>query len=106
MPASADKAAAISTGDVPRNHSVLILHMRPSGLEGSAMYPPLNDPHFVFLILASAAVVTIGALVTALNRAPRADFARLQNELKELSERVKVLEMAEQRRFTRELKSP
>jgi hypothetical protein len=70
------------------------------------MYPPLNDPHFVFLVLACAAVVTIGALVTALNRAPRAAFARLQNELKELSERVKVLEMAEQKRFIRELKSP
>jgi hypothetical protein len=69
------------------------------------MYAPLNDPYFVFLVLACAAVVTIGALVTALNRVPRADFARLQNELKELSERVKVFEMAEERRFIRELKS-
>jgi hypothetical protein len=70
------------------------------------MYAPLNDPYFVFLVLACAAVVTIGALVTALNRAPRADFARLQNELEELSERVRGLEMAEHRRFLRELKSP
>jgi hypothetical protein len=70
------------------------------------MYAPLNDPHFVFLVLACAGVITIGAFVTALNRAPRADFARLENELKELSERVKLLEMIEQRRFIKELKSP
>jgi hypothetical protein len=70
------------------------------------MYAPLNDPHFVFLVLGCAAVVTIGALVTALNRAPRADFARLQNQLEELSERVKALEMAEQRRFIKALNSP
>ena len=69
------------------------------------MYAPLNDPHFVFLVLGCAAVVTIGALVTALNRIPRAEFARLQNELKELSERVRVLEAAEERHFLRKLKS-
>jgi hypothetical protein len=46
------------------------------------MCGPLNDPHFVFLVLACAAIITIGAIVTALNRAPRAEFAQLQNELK------------------------
>jgi hypothetical protein len=75
------------------------------GLEGSALYGALNDLHFVFLVLACAAVITIGALVTALNRVPRAEFAQLRNELKELSERVGVLEAAEQRRFVRELNS-
>jgi hypothetical protein len=69
------------------------------------MYEALNDPHFVFLVLACAAVITIGALVTALNRIPRAEFAQLQNELKMLSERVNILETAEQRRFVRELNS-
>jgi hypothetical protein len=69
------------------------------------LYGPLNDPHFVFLVLACAAVITIGAFVTALNRVPRAEFARLQNELKELSEQVAVLEAAEQTRFVRELNS-
>jgi hypothetical protein len=67
------------------------------------MYGPLNDPHFVLVALSCAAVITIGALVTALNRVPRAEFAQLQNELKELSERVGVLELAEQGRFMREL---
>jgi hypothetical protein len=43
--------------------------------------------------------------VTALNRIPRAEFAQLQNELKELSERVRVLEAAEERHFLRKLKS-
>jgi hypothetical protein len=69
------------------------------------MYGALNDPYFVILILSYAAVVTIGAIVTALNRMPRAEFARLQNELKELAGRVKALEAAEQRRFIRELNS-
>jgi hypothetical protein len=69
------------------------------------LYGALNDLHFVFLVLACAAVITIGALVTALNRVPRAEFAQLQTDLKELSERVGVLEAAEQRRFVRELNS-
>jgi hypothetical protein len=67
------------------------------------MYGALNDPYFVILVLSCAAVVTIGAIVTALGRMPRAEVARLQNELKELAGRVKALEAAEQRRFVREL---
>jgi hypothetical protein len=70
------------------------------------MFDLVKDPYFVLLILFCAAVIAIGSTVTALSRVPRADFARLQNHLKELSERVKVLEAAEQRRFIRELKSP
>jgi hypothetical protein len=69
------------------------------------MYGTLNDPHFIFLALSCAAVITIGSLVTALNRIPRAEFARLQNDLKELSERVRVLDAAEQRRLVMELNS-
>lgn len=67
------------------------------------MYGALNDPYFVILVLSCAAVVTIGAIVTALGRMPRAEVARLQNELRELAGRVKALEAAEQRRFVREL---
>ena len=55
----------------------------------------------------------IGLLVTALNRIPRAEFARLQNKLdrlqnklKTLSERVGVLEAAEQKRFLSKINSP
>jgi hypothetical protein len=62
------------------------------------MYGPLNDPYFILLVLSCAAVMTIGSLVTALNRIPRAGFARSQNELNELSGRVSALEAAEQRR--------
>ena len=65
----------------------------------------VNDPYFVLLILFCAAVITIGALVTALSRVRRAEFARLQNELRELSQRVIVLKGAEQRRFVREINS-
>ena len=63
------------------------------------MYGPLNDPHFVLLVLSCAAVITIGSLVTALNRIPRAEFARLlqnkqlsklQNEVEQLSEKIQA----------------
>jgi hypothetical protein len=66
------------------------------------MHGALNDPHFVLLVLSCAAVITIGSIVTALSRVPRAEFARLQNELKELSEQVRALEVAEQRRVLRD----
>jgi hypothetical protein len=77
------------------------------------MFGLLNEPYFVLLILFYAAVIAIGALVTALNRVRRielnrvrrAEFARLQNELKALSKRVGALEAAEQRRFVRKINS-
>ena len=72
-------------------------------LEDRQLYGPLHDPYFVILVLSCAAVVTIGAIVTALGRMPRAEFARLQNKVKELAGRVKGLEVAEERRFVREL---
>jgi hypothetical protein len=64
-----------------------------------------NNAHFVLLVLSCAAVITIGLIVTALTKVRRAEFARLQDEVKELSELVKALEVAEQRRFLKELKS-
>ena len=69
------------------------------------MNAALNDPYLVLLVLFCAAVITIGLIVTALHRLPRAAFAQLQTELKELSGRVRELEAAEQRRFVRELNS-
>lgn len=69
------------------------------------MYWPLNDAHLVLLVLSCLAVITIGSLVSALTRVHRAEFERLQNEVKQLSEKVKALEIAEQRRFLVELKS-
>jgi hypothetical protein len=63
----------------------------------------LNDPYLVLLVLFCAAVITVGAIVTALHRVPRAEFTQFQSELKEVSERVRVIEAAEQRRFVREL---
>jgi uncharacterized membrane protein (DUF106 family) len=64
----------------------------------------LNNALFVLLVLCTA-VITIGLIVTVLNKVRRAEFFRLQDEIKELSEQVKALEVAEQRRFLRELKS-
>jgi hypothetical protein len=69
------------------------------------MFPALNDPYFFLLVLSCAAVITIGAIVTALNRLPRAAFAQLQNEVKKISEQVRLLDAAEQRRFLLELNS-
>jgi hypothetical protein len=69
------------------------------------MYGLVSDPSFVFLILLCAAVITIGAAFTALNRIPRTGFVQLHNEFEKLAERVKALEAAEQRRFVRELNS-
>jgi hypothetical protein len=65
----------------------------------------LNNAHFVLLALSCAAVISVGLIVTALTKVRRAEFARLQDEVKELSELVKALEVAEQRRFLKELKS-
>jgi len=69
------------------------------------MYGLLNDVYFVLLVLACAAVISVGSIVTALTRVRRADFVRLQNELRELSEHVRALQAAEQRRFIKELNS-
>jgi uncharacterized membrane protein (DUF106 family) len=63
----------------------------------------LHNALFVLLVLC-AAVITVGLIVTALTKV-RAGFARLQDEIKELSEQVKALEVAEQRRFLKELRS-
>jgi len=64
---------------------------------------PLDNAHFVLLVL--CCTVTIGLIGTGLTQIRRAEFARLQNEIKELSAQVKALEVAEQRRFLKELKS-
>jgi hypothetical protein len=69
------------------------------------MNAALNDPYLVLLVLFCVAVITVGSIVTALRRLPRAAFAQLQTELKELSGRVRELEAAEQRRFIRGLNS-
>ena len=64
----------------------------------------LNNAHFV-PIVPSLAIVAVGLIVTAMTKVRRAEFVRLQKEVKELSEHVKALEVAEQRRFLKELKS-
>jgi hypothetical protein len=74
---------------------------------------PLNVAPFVLLILGCVAVITIGSLVTSLTTVRRAEFSRLQNEVKQLSmmqnevkrlsKKVKALEVDEERRFLMEL---
>jgi hypothetical protein len=69
------------------------------------MYWPLSDAHLVILVLSCLAVITIGSIVSALTSVRRTEFARLQNEVKKLSEEINELQIAEQRRFLIELKS-
>jgi uncharacterized membrane protein (DUF106 family) len=69
------------------------------------MYGLLNDVYFILLVLSCAAAITIVSIVIALTRVRRADFVRLQNELRELSGHVRELQAAEQRRFIKELNS-
>jgi sulfite exporter TauE/SafE len=61
----------------------------------------LSDTHSVLLIIIGVALVVI---VTALNMARRAEIRRLQNEVKRLTQNVRNLEAAEQRRFIMEFK--
>ena len=63
----------------------------------------LDNAQFVLLVLCCT-VITIGLIGIGLTQVRRAEFARLQDETKELSEQVKALEVAEQRRFLKELK--
>jgi hypothetical protein len=65
-------------------------------------WPP-NDAHFVLLVLSCLAVIAIGSIVSALTRVRRTEFARLQKEVKQLSEEIKALQVAEQRRLLMEL---
>jgi hypothetical protein len=71
--------------------------------KGSAMYALLNDAQFVLMVLSCAAVSPSARSLRALTSVRRAELARLQNKLNKLSERVRALEMVEQRRFLREL---
>jgi hypothetical protein len=64
---------------------------------------PLNDAQLVPLVLSCLAVIAVGSIVSALTRVRRTEFARLQKEVKQLSEEIKALQVAEQRRLLMEL---
>ena len=65
---------------------------------------PLNDPQFTPAITACLAAITFVLLIAFLKtRVRRAEFARLQQDVKELSEHVMGLQAAEQRRFLKEI---
>jgi hypothetical protein len=66
---------------------------------------PLNDANLLPLVLSCFAVIIVGLIAHALTRVRRAEFARLQNEVEKLSESVRALQGAEERRFLVELKS-
>jgi hypothetical protein len=69
---------------------------------------PLNDSPLAFATTVGLGVVVIVLIWIALRRTmvSRTEFDRLQRDLKELSDDVKGLMTAEQRRFLKELKAP
>jgi DNA-binding transcriptional regulator/RsmH inhibitor MraZ len=72
---------------------------------------PLNDA-----VLACVTAIIIGSIVTTLTTVRRAEFSRLQNEVKQLSmmqndvkrlsKKITALEVDEERRFLVELNKP
>ena len=65
---------------------------------------PLNDPQFMPAITACLAAITFVLLIAFLKtRVRRAEFARLQQDVNELSELVKELQVAGQIRFLKEI---
>jgi hypothetical protein len=66
---------------------------------------PLNDPQFMPAITACLVAITFVLLIALLKtRVRRAEFARLQRDVEEMSEHVKELQAAEQLRFLKEIK--
>jgi len=65
---------------------------------------PGNDFQLVTAVILGLLLVVL--VVTALQRArvTRKEFAKLRKDVKQLSDDVKVLEVAEQRRFIKELR--
>jgi uncharacterized membrane protein (DUF106 family) len=67
---------------------------------------PLDDPQFMLAIAACLVAITFALLIALLKtRVRRAEFARLQRDVEEMSEQVKELQAAEQLRFLKEIKA-
>ena len=97
QPASAPGQDDLPQGRGFRSHNCRAISRADIGAgkwKGFAMYWPLNDAHLVLLVLSYLAVITVGSLVSALTRVRRAEFSRLQDQVKQLSEKVKALEIA------------
>jgi hypothetical protein len=62
-------------------------------------------PAYENLLILGLACLPLIAIVASLTRVSRWKFARLRDEVKQLSDRVKTIEIAEQRRFMMEFKS-
>jgi len=65
---------------------------------------PLNDSQFVTATILGIMLVVLIATAFRKARVTRKEFARLREDVKQLSEEVKELQAAEQRRFIKELK--
>jgi hypothetical protein len=67
---------------------------------------PLYDPQLMLAIAGCLIAITFVLLIALLKtRVRRAEFARLQRDIEEMSEHVKELQAAEQLRFLKEIKA-
>jgi hypothetical protein len=68
---------------------------------------PLHDPQLMLAIAVCLVAITFVLVIALLRtRVRRAEFARLQRTVEEMSERVKELQAAEQLRFLKEINAP
>jgi hypothetical protein len=68
---------------------------------------PLYDPQLMLAIAVCLVAITFVLLIALLKtRVRRAEFARLQRAVEEMSEHVKELQAAEQLRFLKEINAP
>jgi peptidoglycan hydrolase CwlO-like protein len=66
---------------------------------------PLNDSQMVTAAIFGLMLVVLIVIAFRKTRVTRKEFARLQKDVKRLSDDVRELQMAEQRRFLKELKT-
>jgi peptidoglycan hydrolase CwlO-like protein len=66
---------------------------------------PLNDSQLATAVFLGLMLIVLTVTVFRKARVSRKEFARLQKDVKRLSDDVKELQVAEQRRFLKELKA-
>ena len=68
---------------------------------------PLHDPQLMLAIAVCLVAITFVLVIALLRtRVRRAEFARLQRTVEEMSEHMKELQAAEQLRFLKEINAP
>ena len=94
-----------STQQIVKASIGLIVLQRPESARGDGLMF-VTESNLAILVVALSAITAVVGLATFIQvQACRAEYARLREGLNRLSEDVKHLMVAEQRRFLKELKS-